>query len=67
MRSNAVPEHRLGKGWNYGHSPNTRRVATTLDTPMLELLRERALERGVGLATVARELIEDGLARETTK
>jgi len=63
MRTNAVPAHRLGNGWNYGHTPNAKRVATVLDTPIFELLREQAAARGVGLSTIARELIEDGLAR----
>lgn len=63
MRSNAVPAHRLGKGGSYPHT-GAKRVATVLDDPMFDLLRETAQARGVGLAQVAREYIEDGLARE---
>jgi len=62
-----VPAHRIGKGWNYGHSHNVRRVATSIDKPIFDLLRESAVERGVGLATIARELIEDGLAKKVKK
>lgn len=63
MRSNAVPAHRLGKGGGYPNAA-AKRVVTVLDNPMFDLLREKAESRGVGLAQVAREYIEDGLARE---
>lgn len=63
MREHSVAADRVGRGWGSGYK-NARRVVAPLDTPMFELLRKVAVSRGCGLATIAREYIEDGLARE---
>jgi len=63
MRTNARPACGIGQGivpWT-----RYRRVTVYLAPDTFELLREHAVERGVGNGVVAREWLEDRIAEET--
>jgi hypothetical protein len=60
MRTNFVRPEKVGRGQTVDHT-KARRVFAFLDDETFDLLRERAVERGVGMSAIVRETIDAGL------
>lgn len=55
------PEN-LGKGESF-YDRNIRRICVSMEVPLYELVKDRAVRRRISMAAAAREMLEDSFVK----